>query len=149
MTDETHGEGVVSVGNDDAFGKDLAAAGQLEVDVEHLGNISAYLTDLVHSIRNDLQPYIVRVNKLLTIGDSETKSTLGGTEIPEVGGGDDPNVGMAPRLNAMYHAVYDGLTGTADSMEKAAGAVQKIADKYGTTDARNAATAADFITTNG
>ncbi len=135
----------MGIGNDKAWDSDTGSLGNLDVDVEHLGNISTYINELVHAIRHDLQPYLVQVNQLLTVGSNETQSTLGSPQIPEVGGGQDPNTGLAPKIRATYTAVYQGLKGTADSLEQSATAVKKIAENYKTADDRNARTAADFI----
>jgi t-SNARE complex subunit (syntaxin) len=124
---------------DDNWQADLAGLSRLQVDVEHLGNIKAYLDQVADAIKQDLRPYVFEVNRLATTGGDESRSALGGTEIREVGD-------LAKRIEGTFQAVDNTLKSMAEALQRDGEAVQKIAEKYRAADERNAATAMDFTT---
>jgi hypothetical protein len=98
---------------DDNWQADLAGLSRLQVDVEHLGNIKAYLDQVANAIKQDLRPYVFEVNRLATTGGDESRSALGGTEIREVGD-------LAKRIEGTFQAVDNTLKSMAEALLRSA-----------------------------
>jgi hypothetical protein len=126
----------------DNWQRDVGGLSGLQVDTAHLDNIASYLNKLVTAIRNDLLPYVEDTNGLLAIDTEQGQASALGSQIPHVSDDD----GVATRAKGTYTAVHETLKSMADQFDKSATAVQKIANKYSSTEDRNAATAADFQT---
>jgi hypothetical protein len=131
----------------DKWDADRDRAHKLQVNPDDLEDMAQYLDILVQAVRNDLRPAVDQVQRLLTVGDNEGQSAFGSTDIPYVADAaktGESGRGLDAKTRTAYQSVSTGLDQMCDELTKASGALHKIADKYKSADARNAATAADF-----
>jgi len=128
-----------------AFGSDVGKADALQVDVEHLDNISAYLSILVDAVYNDLVPQLDEAHRLASVGGDVDAATIGAGGRSALGAGYTEVQELAKREASTYQALHDGLRGAADDLHKAAQAITRIAEKYRTSEERNGLNATAFM----
>jgi hypothetical protein len=127
----------------DEVARELASAEQLEVDVEHLGNIATYLNSVAEAVSAIRDSTLRQAHQLATMGGENQQGTpsassLGSLEIrPQV---ED----LARREQSTFTAVDNSLKTVAQNLRKTAEGITGIAEQYRTVEERNAATAADW-----
>jgi len=127
-----------------SFGGDVGKADALQVDVEHLDNISSYLSILVDAVNNDLVPQLDEAHRLATVGGDVDVSTIGAGGRSALGAGYTEVQELARREASTYQALHDGVRGLADDLHKASQAITDIAAKYRTSEERNSLNATAF-----
>jgi len=127
-----------------SFGGDVGRADALQVDVEHLDNISSYLSILVDAVYDDLVPQVDEAHRLATVGGDVDASTIGAGGRSALGAGYTEVQELARRETSTYQALHDGLRGAADDLRKASQAITRIAEQYRTSEERNSLNATAF-----
>lgn len=126
----------------------LVSASELEVDVEHLGNISTYLTNVAEAVQSIRDNALRQAHRLARVGGEPSeeemaavgaagRSALGSPEIQEV-------QDLATREQGTFTAVDESLKSIRDTLERTAEGITEIAEQYRTVEERNALTAADW-----
>jgi uncharacterized protein YukE len=120
-------------------GVDAALAGtdNVEVSVENLEGIGAYLDVVVSAIRDNLRPMTYEAHRLARTGGDGSQSALGGPTFSEA-------QDLAMRAAGTFQAVDTSLRAVADELERVARGIRQMAENYRTTEERNALTMADF-----
>jgi len=126
-----------------SFGGDVGAADALQVDVEHLDNISAYLSILVDAVYNDLVPQLDEAHRLASIG-GDVDAAMGAAGRSALGAGYTEVQELARREASTYQALHDGLRAIADDLHKSSRAISTIAEKYRSSEERNGMNAMAF-----
>ncbi|GAA4217959.1 hypothetical protein [Actinocatenispora rupis] len=128
---------------------DLGSTKKIEVDTEHLENITKYLKVLSDSINDDLLPYLDEVNRDVAFGYGGVKMIQGdgGGQASAFG---SPNIAtiadLGKKVGDAYTAVKESLTAIAGDFDASGSAISSIAEKYKSSDDRNNASMKDFDT---